>query len=67
MYLSDVLNSVEKTEYLEVCYYDPNMNEMRTISDDDLNKYQDSYGRKQVKNMKPGNGKIIVQIENINA
>lgn len=66
MYLSDVLSVVEKTEYLDVCYYDPNMNEMRHIDDDNLNKYAEPYGRKRVKNMRPSNGKIEVQIENIN-
>ena len=62
MVLQDVLEVVEKTDRIEICYFDPNMNEMRIISEDAFNRFINANGNLAVKSLRPRNYKIVVQV-----
>ena len=62
MVLQDVLDVVEKTDQIEIRYFDPNMNEMRIISEDAFNRFINANGNLAVKSLRPGNYKIVVQV-----
>lgn len=67
MVLQDVLDVVEKIDRIEICYFDPNMNDMRIISEDAFNRFINANGNLAVKSLKPGNYKIVVQVAYPNA
>lgn len=62
MVLQDVLEVVEKTDQIEICYFDPNMSEMRTISEDAFNRFINANGNLAVKSLRPGKYNIVVQV-----
>lgn len=67
MVLQDVLDVVEKIDMIEICYFDPNMNDMRIISEDTFNRFINANGNLVVKSLRSGNYKIVVQVAYPNA
>lgn len=67
MVLQDVLDVVEKIDQIRICYFDPNMNDMRTISEDAFNRFINANGNLAVKSLRPGNYNIVVQVAYPNA
>lgn len=66
MTLNELMDKVEKQDMVEIQFWDANMNMMRSIEEDTMDRFIKSNGQVEVKYIRPGNGKILVQIVNPN-
>lgn len=64
MVLQDVLDviDIKNADQVKICYFDPNMNDMRTISEDAFNRFINANGNLAVKSLTPHNYSIIIQV-----
>ena len=66
MNISELVDKVERLDMLHIEFWDDNMNMMRAIDEDNMDRFVANNGYAEVKYIRPGNNKIIVQIANPN-